>query len=322
MKRIMVVLFLLAFALSLWAGGQAEETRMVIATAGTSGALYPMGVALAETINNNMDNVIASAESSGASLENVRNLKEGNVDWAISQNEVAFLSYNGLEAYKGKEFKELRSLFGNLIGWVQIFVPKDSEIKEIADFKGKRIGVGSPGSGGEAAAKKILSYYGLDYESIKPEFLSDSEMVNALKDGTIAGFISTHPLKSAAMLDLTTSFKARMLELKDDAFYNKYAYYTKKKIPAGTYKGVDYDVVTATSRIVMYTTNKMSEDLIYEIMKVIWEHTEWIGVHAAVKRYTNLESAAINLSAPLHKGAARYYKEMGVTIPSQWEPVD
>src|SRR6056297_3035923 len=132
-----------------WAGGAQEDSKTVsIATAGTAGALYPMGVALAEVLNNNIDDMTASAESSGASLENMRNLMQGNVEWGISQNEVAFQAYDGLGPYEGKEFNELRSLFGTLISWIQVFVPADSDIDEISDMEGKRIGVGQAGSGG------------------------------------------------------------------------------------------------------------------------------------------------------------------------------
>jgi len=324
-KKICVILVLSILVAGFsWAGGTQEDSKVIsIATAGTAGALYPMGVALAEALNNNIEDMTASAESSGASLENMRNLMQGNVEWGISQNEVAFQAYDGLGPYEGKEFKELRSLFGTLISWIQVFVPADSDIDEIADMEGKRIGVGQAGSGGEAAAKKVLSYYGLDYDSITPEFISDSEMVNALKDGVLDGFISTHPLKSAALLDLTTTFKVKIISVNDEGFYNEYPYYTRMTIPAGTYRGVDYPVDTPTSRIVMYTTKNLSEDLVYESMKAIWENEEdWVKVHAAVEKYTNLEDACTNLSAPLHKGAAKYYEEMGVSIPSEYAPID
>ncbi len=326
MKKRIVVLLVLNMVLSVfsWAGGSQEEAKTIsIATAGTAGALYPMGVALAEVLNNNIEGMTASAESSGASMENMRNLKQGNVEWGISQNEVAYQAYNGVGDYEGNQFPELRSLFGTLISWVQIFVPADSDIETVADFAGKRIGVGQAGSGGEAAAKKVLTFYGLDYDSITPEFISDAEMVNALKDGVLDGFISTHPLKSAALLDLTTTFDVKLISVADEGFYDEYPYYTRLTIPAGTYKGVGYPVDTPTSRIVMYTTKDLPEDLVYESMKAIWKHADdWVKVHASVEKYTTLEDACTNLSAPLHKGAARYYEEMGVAIPEEYEPID
>lgn len=318
-----VYMMILVCTFSFAAGEQESVQTISIATAGTSGALYPMGVALAEVLNTNVDIINASAESSGASLENMRNLMQGNVEWGISQNEVAYLAFAGKGTYEGAQFSDLRSLFGTLISWVQVFVPADSTVETPADFKGKRIGVGQAGSGGEAAAKKVLGYYGLDYDSIRPEFISDAEMVNALKDGVIDGFISTHPLKSAALLDLTTTFDVKIIPVLEENFYKEYPYYTKMTIPAGTYRGVDYPVTTPTSRIVMYTTKDVSADATYEAMNAIWGHTDdWVNVHAAVKKYTSLEAACTNLSAPLHVGAAKFYREKGVDIPTEYEPID
>lgn len=298
----------------------AADKRISIGTAGTAGALYPMGVAMAETINRHVPGYKASAEASSASLENIRNLAQGNVDWAISQNEVAFLAYNGEGKYKGRAVSSLRSLFGTLLSWAQIFTSADSKISSVKDFKGKRIGVGAPGSGGERAAQKILSYYGLTYKDIKPEFMSNAEMVAALKDGTLDAFIITHPLKSAALLDLTTSYKVKMVPVADDGFYKKYPYFNKLDVPAGTYRNVDKPVPTPTSRVVMYTSTKanLSADAVYAMLKGLWANTgEWTNTHPAVKKYTTLQDAVKGLQVPLHPGAVKFYKEKGLDVPAK-----
>ena len=128
-------------------------------------------------------------------------------------------------------------------------------------------------------AQKILSYYGLTYKDIRAEFMSNPEMVGALKDGTLDAFIITHPLKSAALLDLTTSYKVKMIPVGDDGFYKEYPYFTKKEVPAGVYRNVDKAVPTPTSRIVMYTSTKagLTTDQIYALLKGIWENSsEWV----------------------------------------------
>jgi hypothetical protein len=296
----------------------AAEKRISIGTAGTAGALYPMGVAMAETINRHAPGYKASAEASSASLENIRNLAQGNVDWAISQNEVAFMAYAGKDKYKGRAVSGLRSLFGTIISWAQIFAPADSPLNSVKDFKGKRIGVGAPGSGGERAAHAILSYYGLTYDDLKAEFMSNAEMVTALKDGALDAFIITHPLKSAALLDLTTSFKVKMIPVADDGFYEKFPYFTKLEVPAGAYRNVDKPVPTPTSRIVMYTCTKaeLSEAQVYDMLKAVWGYADdWTNTHPAVKKYTTLEDAVKGLNIPLHPGAVKYYQEKGLTIP-------
>ena len=318
MKIFLTVLVAVILAIAFADASVAKDKRISIATAGTAGALYPMGVTMAETINRHVPGIKASAEASGASLENIRNLGQGNVDWAISQNEVAFMAYNGQDKYKGKEVKSLRSLFGTLLSWAQIFTAADSPINSIKDFKGKRIGVGAPGSGGERVAQKVLSYYGLTYKDVKAEFMSNPEMVSALKDGTLDAFIITHPLKSAALLDLTTSFKVKMIPVADNGFYEKYSFFTKREVPAGVYRNVDKPVPTPTSRIVMYTSTKagLSSDQVYALLKGIWENSdEWVNSHPAVKKYTTLKDALKGLSIPLHPGAVKFYKEQGLNVP-------
>jgi len=318
MKRFLIIAAAVLAALALALPALAADKRISIGTAGTAGALYPMGVAMAETINRHVPGFKASAEASSASLENIRNLAQGNVDWAISQNEVAWLAYQGKGKYKGRAVSSLQSLFGTLLSWAQVFAAGDSKIVSVKDFKGKRIGVGAPGSGGERAAQKILDYYGLSYKDIKPEFMSNTEMVAALKDGTLDAFIITHPLKSAALLDLTTSFKVKMIPVGDEGFYKKYPFFTKREVPAGTYRNVDQPVPTPTSRIVMYTSTKagLSADQVYALLGGVWGFSsEWVNTHPAVKRYTNLADALKGLNVPLHPGAVKFYKEKGLSIP-------
>lgn len=318
MKRASVFWLVVLLIMALAHPGLAGDKRIIIGTAGTAGALYPMGVAMAETINRHVPGFKASAESSAGSLENIRNLGQGDIDWGISANEIAFLAYHGMDKYKGRAVKSLQSLFGTLISWAQIFTAADSNINSIKDFKGKRIGVGAPGSGGEQSAQKILSYYGITYKDIKVEFMSNPEMVSALKDGTLDAFIITHPLKSAALLDLTTSFKVKMIPVADEGFYKKYPYFTMREVPAGVYRNVDKPVPTPTSRVVMYTSTKagLSTDEVYALLKGIWEHSdEWANTHPAVKKYTTLKDAVKDINIPLHPGAVKYYQEKGLSIP-------
>lgn len=311
-----IALLLLTFAASAPAG----ERRITIATAGTSGALYPMGVAMAQVINQKVPGLTAAAEASAASLENLRNLAAGKVDWGISQNEVAFMAYSGQEKWKGRQVGDLRSLFGTLISWVQVFAPADSKFKSVADFRGKRIGVGAPGSGGEQAARKVLAFYGLTYDDIRPEFIPDAEMVRGLKDGTLDAFISTHPLRSAALMDLTSSMKVKLLPVAEKGFYQKYPYFARRDIPPKTYRGMDAAIATPTSRIVMYTCLKagLSNEQIYALLTGLWNNAgAWTKVHPAVKRYTSLKLALVGLNVPLHPGAVKFYQDRGLEVPTR-----
>ncbi len=321
MRKFLVVLLVLTLVLV--SANAFAVKRFRIATAGTSGSLYPMGVLMAETINKHLPEFKASAESSAGSLANIRNLSLGKVEWGIAQNDIAWFAYNGLGPFKGKKITQLRSLFGTLSGWLQIFVPAKSDIKSIKDFKGKRVSVGAAGSGGEIDARLLLEYYGITYKDIKPFFLREKDAVAALKDGTIDAMIATHPLKSAAFRDLTTSFNVRMISLDDDSLYKKFPFFNKNVIPAGTYRGVDYPVTTASIVVFMYTTKDagFTEDEIYKILDTLYKYRdEWKDASASVKKYVTLENALKGAAIPLHPGAIKYFKEKGFKIEDSLYP--
>lgn len=300
-----------------------SKRQLTIATAGTAGSLYPMGVAMAETINKHTD-FIASAQASAASVENLRLLHEGDVDWAISQAEIAYFAYNGFEDYKGNSYPELRALFGTVVSYVQIFVRKDAGIESVKDLKDKRLGVDRPGSGGERAAQRILGYYGLTYEDMKSvSYGGASELVQLLMDGKIDAFIVTHPLRSAPLIELTTRNKGKidLVSIEDDDFYKAFPYFEKTKVSAGTYEGIEHDTYVPTSRVIMLTTNKMSEGDVYTLLKAIWEHRdEWEEVNVAVKTWVTLDKALWGIPIPLHPGAVKFYKEKGFEIPENLLP--
>ncbi len=315
---------LLIFVVAFSAGAQSTAVkRFSIGTAGTAGALYPMGVAMAQTITKHVPGIAATGEATAASVENIRNLSTGKMVMGISQNEIAWMAYNGLGDFKDHKIDSLRSLFSTIYSYVQVFTKADSPINSIRDFKGKAIGVGAAGSGGEMAARMILEFYGLTYNDIKPQFIPETEAVNALKDGRIAAFICTHPLKSAILLDLTNSTNVKMIPIADEGFYEKFPFYTKYTIPADTYKGINYPVSVPISRVIMLTTNRtgLSDDEIYAIVKAIWENrSEWSNVHASVSAQVTLDTALKGLSVPMHSGAIRYFKEKGFTIPKELYP--
>jgi len=315
---------LLIFVVAFSAGAQSTAVkRFSIGTAGTAGALYPMGVAMAQTITKHVPGIAATGEATAASVENIRNLSTGKMVMGISQNEIAWMAYNGLGDFKDHKIDSLRSLFSTIYSYVQVFTKADSPINSIRDFKGKAIGVGAAGSGGEMAARMILEFYGLTYNDIKPQFIPETEAVNALKDGRIAAFICTHPLKSAILLDLTNSTNVKMIPIADEGFYERFPFYTKYTIPADTYKGINYPVSVPISRVIMLTTNRtgLSDDEIYAIVKAIWENrSEWSNVHASVSAQVILDTALKELSVPMHSGAIRYFKEKGFTIPKELYP--
>lgn len=322
--RIAALVTMLVAVVTFGINAQSSEVkRFSIGTAGTAGALYPMGVAMGQTITKHVPGLAATGEATAASVENIRNLSTGKMVMGISQNEIAWLAYNGLGDFKQRKSDSLRSLFSTIYSYIQIFTKAESPIASIGDFKGKAIGVGAAGSGGEMAARMILEYFGLTYKEIKPQFISETEAVSALKDGRIAAFICTHPLKSAALMDLTNSASVKMILINEEGFYKKFPFYSKFVIPANTYKGIEYPVAVPISRVIMLTTKTsgLSEDEVYSVVKAIWENrAEWSNVHASVAAQVTFEAALKELSVPMHVGAIRYFKEKGLVIDESLYP--
>lgn len=318
MKRIAALLLAMTLAFACIASASAT-TYITIGTAGTSGALYPMGVAMAQTISDHIPDTVATGEATAASIQNLRDLHEGNTELGISQSEVAFYAYNGMLDYEGNAFTDIRALYSTIYNYLQVFVPADSEVKTIEDLKGKTVSMGSAGSGGEMAARALLSAYGMDYSSVNAQFMGESDGATALKDGKIDAMIATHPLASAALTELTTSMTVRMIDIPADSkFYETYPLYTPVAVPVGTYNGIDVEVITPRSRIIMCTSTEsgLSDDDIYTIVKTVWENRdEWAGSAKSVQKQAVLETALEEIAIPLHPGAIRYFEEIGMEVP-------
>lgn len=338
MKKLFVMVLVLALVLSFAAcskpaqndegsqpqeqeqADQAEIFRFTIGTAGTAGSLYPMGVSMGQTITDHVEGLAATGESTAASIENLRNLHEGNMGMGISSTEVASFAYYGMGDYEGNAYTDIRAMFSTLYSYLQAFTLEGSDIDSIEGLAGKTVGVGKAGSGGEMAARALLNVYGMTYDDINEQFMSESDAVAALKDGKIDAFIATHPIGSAPLRELVSSADAKLINIADDKFFEALPAYTKYTLPAGTYEGIDEDVVIPKARIIMCTSlnSGLSDDDVYEITKAIWENRdEWSEASAAVSRDVVIETALEEIDIPLHNGAIKYFEEIGITIPDK-----
>lgn len=317
MKKMLAVLLALALCLSMVSA--IAETYITIGTAGTAGALYPMGVAMAQTITDHVDGMSATGEATAASIQNLRDLHEGEAEMGISQSEVAYYAYNGLLDYEGNAFTDIRALYSTIYNYLQVFVPADSDVQTIEDLKGKTVSMGAAGSGGEMAARGLMSAYGLTYDDMNVQFMGESDGAAALKDGKIDAMIATHPLGSAALTELTTSMNVRLVSIPEgSAFYELFPLYTPYTVVAGTYQNQDADVVVPRSRIIMCTSTEsgLTDDDVYNIVKAVWENRdEWAGCAKSVEKQAVLETALEEIAIPMHPGAIRYFEEIGMTVP-------
>ena len=308
MKRLLVA------AIALLVIVTQAATFLTIATGGTAGTYYPLGAGMADIWNKNIKGMNAMVQSSLASVANVNLLKNKEVDLIFVQNDVAFYAYNGVEMFK-EPFPQLRGLATLYPETVQIVALADRGINSVYDLKGKRVAVGAAGSGTEVNARQILAAAGITYNDIKVQYLSFGEAANNLKDGNIdAAFITAgHP--TAAIVDLAAVRKIVLVPVPDEiiaSLQKDYPFYVKIVVPAGTYKGVDVDVVTVAVKAMLAVRAEMPEDLAYQLLKTMYANQKRLIEAHAKGELIIPETGKEGMSIPLHPGAEKFFKEMGL----------
>lgn len=300
--------------------GAASAQNLSIATGGTGGTYYPYGGGLAELIGKHIDGVKATAEVTGASVENMALISKQDSDLAIALADTVYDGFKGEGAFEGRAVTEARALASIYPNAVQIVTLGDSDIKALSDLKGKRVSVGAPGSGTEVNAEAILTANGISYDTFEPQRLNFNETADALRDGDIdVGFWSVGP-PTSSILNLAATRDIRILPLSEEevtAAQEKepvFAAYTLRK---GLYEGMDEAVSTISIPNVLVVNSAMDEELAYQITKNMFEHVdELIAVHPAAND-TTPEFALSSTPIPLHPGAIRWYEEAGHEVPEK-----
>ena len=287
-KRVMTVVCALALAIGVagCGGGGDKEQFINIATGGTAGTYYPIGGAIAEVLNKNGMN--ASAQSTGASVANINMLKDKQVELAIVQNDITYYAVNGEEMFKeGGKVENLNAIASLYPETCQFVVREDSGIKDITGLKGKRVAVGAAGSGAEANARQILEAYGLTYDDVDEQFLSFAEGSYALKDGTVDAAFVTAGYPTASVQDIASQNKIRLLPVGDEQIKKlseKYPFYTKTTVPAGTYQGFDEEIQTVSVMAILVANEKIDAALGEKLTKAIFDNLDKIAAaHSAGK---------------------------------------
>lgn len=288
-----------------------EKQFLNIATGGTSGTYYPLGGALAELLNNNIKGMNASAQATGAAVANINMLKDGSVDLAFVQNDIAYYAENGTEMFKDNKVDTIRGIAALYPETIQFVTTADTGITSVSQLKGKRVAVGASGSGAEANASQILAAYGITYDDIEPQYLSFGEAVDALKDGNVDAGVVVAGFPTAAIQDLSANKSAVVLDI-DAATAAKlkeqYPYYNAITIPAGTYPGQETDVNTICVKCILIGTDKLSDDMGGEIAKILYSNLDRMTAAHAVGKYITKDTALEGMSIKMNAGAEKYLK--------------
>ncbi len=291
---------------------QAAE-KLVLATGGTAGTYYPFGGAMAKIWSSKIKDMSVTAQTSGASAENVRLINRKEVELALVQSDTLDFAFNAKEAFKEplKGMSAIAVLYPEII---QVVVRADSPIKSFADLKGKKVGVGAPGSGTEANFRQLMDIYGLKKEDVNPQYLSFAESAEAFKDKHIDAFIVTAGIPNAGIMDVSTQHAIRILDIKGaeaDKLVAKYPFLAPAKVPAGTYKGQEADVHTVAVNAVLIAGNHLKDEVVYNLTKALFENQAELSAAHAKGKELELQRAVKGVSIPFHPGAVKYYKEKG-----------
>ena len=293
-------------------GGSKDSKFINIATGGTAGTYYPIGGAMAEILNNSIEGMNASAQSTGASVANINMLQEMSVDLAIVQNDIAYYATQGTEMFRSKKMDNLRAIAALYPETCQIITLEKNGIQSVADFKGKRIAVGAAGSGVEANARQIMAAYGITYDDIDVQYLSFGEASNALKDGNVDAAFVTAGYPTAAIQDIASQSKIVLVpvdEDKADALIKDFPFYTKTVIPAGTYAGVDVATPTVSVMAMLITTDKMSNELGGAITKALFENLDRLKAAHSAAAAINKEGAMKGIPIEMNDGAKAFFEK-------------
>jgi TRAP transporter TAXI family solute receptor len=315
MSRISQRVVALLAAAALCAPAAAADQFINVLTGGTSGVYYPLGVALANDIGKALPGVKTSVQATKASVENLNLLQSG-------RGELAFTLGDSLsDAWKGNEeagfktpLKKLRGVAAIYPNYIQIVARADAGIKTIADLKGKRISVGAPKSGTELNARTIFTAAGLSYKDFsKVEYLPFGESVELMKNRQLDVTLQSAGLGVSALRDLATSVDIIVVAIPADVIKKTGdPAYLPAVIPANTYRGQTADVPAAAVQNYLVTHDGVSNDTVYGMTKALWTGLDHlVAAHSAAKAI-NLKHALEGMPVPLHPGAEKYYKEVGV----------
>ena len=312
MKKILAIVVALTLALSC----SAALAELTFTTGGTSGTYYAFGNVLAQFITNNSD-VAVTAVAGNGSAANIDLLDIGDAQLGFVQNDVANYAYNGIrfEQYEGNPVTSFTALAALYTETVQL-VTCDPSIKSVEDLKGKNVSIGSQGSGVYFNALDFLAAYDMTIDDISAQYLSFGDSAESLKDGKIDAAFVVAGAPTPAVTDLCTTKGAYLIALDDEhvaKLQEISSAYTASTIPAGTYEGIDEDVLTVGVKAIIIANEDVTEDEAYAIVSTIFENKDAITEAHAKGAELDLEYAA-TCGIPYHAGAAKFFAEKGYEV--------
>lgn len=289
----------------------ATMQRFSCGTGGTTGAFYIIGAGICNVVTTNATNIDITAEVTGATLDNIAMVSAGDCEFGLANADFAMYAYEGIETYdEPQDVLAIASLYPTTC---HIVASKSSGITSLEDMAGKRISVGPFGSGNRMGSERLLNQVGLTFDDITALDLTNAEAIDSLKDGTIDAFILYSGAPLSSIIDLTTTTDVTWISLSDEFiadFIEAYPYYMGITMTPDIYN-TEEPVQCIGVNNIMICNSQVDEDIVYLFTKTMYENVEQIwAVHSEASKIT-LDSA-MNVPIPLHPGAEKYYKEVGL----------
>lgn len=296
--------------------GVSAQDRYTIATGGTGGVYYPYGGALASVLSNAIEGTQWTAEETSASVDNMYLIEDGDADLAFSLSDTAYDAGQGNDPFEGAiNAVTIATLYNN---YTHLVVNTDAGISTVEDLKGKKVSVGSPGSGTEVIAIRVLEAAGIDVENdISREQLGAGESAGAMKDSLIDAFFWSGGLPTASITDLAATPNLSIGFLATDMYLDQLSeqygdFYGVDVIPAGTYGDAQEELNVIVVPNVLVANADMDEELAYNITKALFDNKEQLISAHPTAEFLTLESAQCSAALPYHPGAMRYLEERGI----------
>lgn len=317
-KRLFVFTVFL-FLASICGVAFATDKFVTIGTGGQTGVYYVVGQSICKLVNRNMakTGIKCTAPSTGGSVANLNSIRSGNQNMGVAQSDQQFNALNGLGAFADQgPWEELRAVFGVHPELFTVVARKDSGITSFDDLQGKRVNIGNPGSGQRATMEEIMAVKGWDMGVFKlASELKSSEQSQALCDNKIDAmiFFAGHP--SGSIQEATSSCEAVIVPVTGgviSTLVEEKPYYTMGKVPGGMYTGTDGDVETFGVVATFVSSTASDQDTIYAVVKAVFENFDrFKALHPAFAHLDKQKMISNGLSAPLHAGALKYFREAG-----------
>lgn len=299
---------------------QAKPYKVTIGTGGLTGVYYPTGGSICRLVNKDTSKhgIECKVESTGGSVYNINTIRAGELEMGVAQSDWQYHAYNGTSKFENKgPFKELRAVFSVHPEPFTVVARKDSGIKNLKDLVGKRVNIGNPGSGQRGTMEVLMKAMGWTKDTFKQTSqLKSSEQSKALCDNKIDAMVFTVGHPSGSIKEATTTCESVLVNISGEQVEKLIAdndYYRSAVIPGGMYKGNNQDVKTFGVGATFIASAKTPDDVVYTVVKSVFENFDkFKKLHPAFENLKKEEMVSDALSAPLHNGAKKYYKEVGL----------